>query len=111
LADAPHPEDVSDLIEHLASLPPKSFDVECVVDFQMPARSEDTIRADVTRMYSKIDSLRPGASRRLSDKDSIDAEVKRQSAEQSHMRRIFRRVRLSLGHGYRLDQSVTVAGE
>lgn len=101
-AEQPTPSDVADLADHIRSLPPKSYDVEVIVEFQLKKKSEESLRKSVNRMFDRTDEAAPGQSREERTAE-IEKEVRRLMDEQERPRRMRKRFRYSDQFGYRVE--------
>jgi hypothetical protein len=101
----PTPTDVEQLIAHLRTIPPQTYDIEVIAEFVLPKNTEKAIREAVSDVFSRTGGASalnapPGTS------PELEQEIQRLLAEQEVPRRMRKRCISSRELGYRLEQVV-----
>jgi len=101
----PTPTDIEQLIDHLRTIPPQTYDIEVIAEFVLPKQTEKAIRDAVSDVF-----FRTGGASALQGppgtNPELEQEIQRLLAEQESPRRMRKRCISSRELGYRLEQVV-----
>lgn len=105
----PTMDELLELADHVASLPPRKSDVTVLIEFAIDKQPEEDLRRSVERMFASMD--REDGRQRPPDvfKRDVEREVSRLLGEQEHPRRMKQRWRTD-GLRYRVDDVRTRTG-
>ncbi|MFV0442009.1 MAG: hypothetical protein ACK5Q5_00410 [Planctomycetaceae bacterium] len=106
----PSPQEVDDLIAHVRGLPPKSYDIEVISEFQLKKVPEQELRKSVINIYDQTDDSAPVKETAEDRSRAIDREVQRLLDEQELPRRIKKWCRFRSDLGYRVEMVTERSG-
>ena len=99
--ERPKKHDIADLAGHIRNLPPKTYDIELLLEFSLKKKSEAELRKRVTGVQEDIAKrTKPGPDQL---KKNIESNFQIALDEQSQPRKMRKHYSYSREHGYRVE--------